>query len=76
MLVIAIKVASGILRGQHQAVEKIQSQFQAWMGPEAARAITPLIDTIIHQSTGRMAAVFSIVLVILSVGNLPNSSRR
>jgi membrane protein len=70
MLVIAIKVATVMLRGQDRAVERVQSQVEVWMGSEAARAIAPIIDRIIHQSNGRFAAIVSTVLVILGVGGL------
>jgi len=70
MLVIAIEVATVMLGGKDQAVVRVQSQVQSWMGPDAAKAIVPMIDRIIHQGGGKFAAVVSIVLVILGVGGL------
>jgi membrane protein len=70
MLVIAIQVGTFMSGGREQAVQRIQSQVQSWMGSDAARAIRPIIDRIIHRGNGYVATSLSILLIVFGIGGL------
>jgi len=70
LLVIAVLIATVMLGGQEQAVQKIESEARGWMGPDAARAIAPIIGRNMHRGNGVLALSVSIILVVLSVGGV------
>jgi membrane protein len=71
MLVVAVKVGAIFLRGQASAVETIRKNAAHWMGTQAgADAIAAILDKIVNQKSGLLAAIISGVLVIISVGGV------
>jgi membrane protein len=68
MFVIAVKVATLMLGGQANAITSVQKQAADWMGPAVGDAVASIIGQIVHRGGGRVAAVVSVVLIVLSVG--------
>ena len=70
LLVVAVKVATVVLRGQTQAVNAIHEDATNVMGTDGAAAITAILDKMVNQKGGVLASIISTVLVIVSVGGV------
>lgn len=70
LLVVAVKVATVVLRGQATAVSTIHDDVAKMMGGDGANAITAILDKIVNQKGGVLATIVSSVLVIVSVGGV------
>jgi membrane protein len=70
MLVVAVKVATVLLRGQSNAIQKVRENAGNWVGPEGASAIGAILDKMVQQHGGVIASIISGVLVVISVGGV------
>lgn len=70
LLVVAVKLFTVLLRDQANAVQKIQDNATSWLGPDGAKAIAAILEKVVEQKGGLMAAIISGLLVIVSVGGV------
>jgi membrane protein len=69
LMVLAIRFLSVFLTG-HVPQDQIRAQAQAWMGPTAGNAITEIVNNASRPGSGKMAAIVSIIVAIVSVGGI------
>lgn len=71
MLVVAVKIATIVLRGQGKAISTIHDDVAKMMGTsEGANAISAILTHVVNQKGGLLASIVSGVLVIVSVGGV------
>lgn len=70
MLVVAVKIATVLLRGQSTAVQTIHDDVATMMGGEGANAISAILEKVVGQKGGWLASIISGILVIVSVGGV------